>query len=209
MTVYEFIPKLVFMPITGLLASLIGALPFGLVNLNVMKVTVERDFRAGLVLSLGASVVEIMYGLTAVFAGQFLDSFLNQNPWIRMLIAALLFATGFVFFIRKNTSINTRSNQSCRFVNGMALNLMSVQVLLFWIMAVLLFSSSGNFRFDTTSIIAFLSGIWLGKMLVLSMYAALAIKLKKKASLVNRNINRVIGITLCLIAAFEVTSQLV
>lgn len=209
MTTNEFIPNLFLALTTGFLASLIGALPFGLVNLNVMKVTVERDFQAGLWLSLGASLIEILYGLTAVLAGQFLNSFLAHNPWIRFLMDMLLFLTGFALIIRKNKSIKTRSNQSLRFINGMALNLMSVQVLLFWIMAVLLLSSTGNFRFDKPGIMAFVSGIWLGKMLVLTLYAVLALKLKRKTSLVNRNMNRVIGITLCLIAAFEISIQLV
>ena len=50
-------------------AAIVGGLPFGLVNLTVLNVTFEKGNGAAIKIAHGAALVEVVFGITALFAG--------------------------------------------------------------------------------------------------------------------------------------------
>ena len=78
----------------------------------------------------------------------------------------------------------------------MFMNLVSIQVFLFWIIAVAFLSSRQLIKFDPASILVFIAGIWFGKMMVLWLYISLSKKLLSGSRIISTNINRIIGFVL-------------
>lgn len=180
----------------GFAASIIGALPFGLVNLSVLQSAVNKGTRATLLVSTGASVVEIGYGTVGIFAGSLIATHINGSPWFHLLSALILLAVGVTFLLKKSKFHFSANNTFGGFWYGVLLNLLSLQVLIYWIIALSLLSSSDLLPLSLTAILSFLTGIGIGKMSVLYAYATLGEEIIGKSEKIARNINRLVGIIL-------------
>ena len=193
-----------FLLIMGMGAAIIGGLPFGLVNLTVLNVTFERGNRAGIKVAHGAALVEVVFGLTALFAGGLLASYIEGNLIISYATAAVLIIGGIFFILKKQGSSTTRETGSSGFLKGVLLNLVSIQVFLFWILAIAFLSSRELLQYDILSTLLFVSGIWLGKMAVLWMYMNLSNRILSRSRIITKNINTIIGIVLFGLALFQI-----
>ena len=163
-----------FLLIMGMSAAIVGGLPFGLVNLTVLNVTFEKGSRVAIKIAHGAAIVEVLFGLTALLAGGLLASYIEGNIIISYATAVVLIIGGAFFILKKQGSNTTREAGSSGFLKGALLNLVSIQVFLFWILAIAFLSSRELLQYDILSTLLFVSGIWLGKMAVLWMYMNLA-----------------------------------
>jgi hypothetical protein len=67
------------------------------------------------------------------------------------------------------------------FVKGMFLNILSIQVLLYWFVAVAFLQANSRIVFTQECIISFTLAVVLGKMLTLLLYRLLAKKIKSKS----------------------------
>jgi threonine/homoserine/homoserine lactone efflux protein len=86
----------------GFIAAIIGAMPFGLVNLSVVDSTLNRGERAAFWVSAGATLIEIGFVLLAIFLGSRLAAYMENSPWIEFFILLVLLTAGISFFLRKN-----------------------------------------------------------------------------------------------------------
>jgi len=180
----------------GIITTMIGALPFGLVNLTILNVTFEQGNRPALNIAYGASLVEVLFGLTAILAGGLLSEYIEGNLIISYFIVAVLFAGGLFFIFRKQGAGSSRDTGYSGFFKGIFLNLVSLQVFLFWILAIAFISSRHLLHYDFLSILVFVSGIWFGKMLVLLLYIKFSKKIISSSGIISKNINTIIGIVL-------------
>ena len=153
-----FIDYIIYLFI-GLATSVVGAVPFGLVNLTVLNVSLEQGSRAALRIAHGASFVEVLFGLTAILAGSLVYQHIEGNSIISYIAMAVLIGGGLFFLLKKQNIGTTRSTKYSGFLKGMVLNLVSIQVFLFWILAIAFLSSRGLMKFDLLSVIIFISGI--------------------------------------------------
>ena len=53
----------------GIWVTIIGALPFGLVNLSVVDVSLKHGRRLAMLIAHGAALVEVLFGVGAMFTG--------------------------------------------------------------------------------------------------------------------------------------------
>ena len=72
--------------LTGVVTSVLGTLPFGLVNLTVLNVSFEQGNRAAMKIAYGASFIEILFGLTAILAGGLVHQHIEGNAIISYFI---------------------------------------------------------------------------------------------------------------------------
>ena len=193
-----------FMLVMGMGAAIIGALPFGLVNLTVLNVTFERGNRAAIKIAHGAALVEVVFGLTALYAGGMLARHIEGNVIISYSTAAVLIIGGIFFILKKQDRNDPNETGSSGFLKGILLNLVSIQVFLFWILAIAFLSSRELLQYDLLSILFFVAGIWLGKMAVLWMYMNLSNRILSRSRIISRNINTIIGIVLFGLAFVQV-----
>ncbi|MFC2115972.1 LysE family transporter [Bacteroidota bacterium] len=180
----------------GISTSVVGAVPFGLVNLTVLNVSLEQGNRAARRIAHGASVVEVLFGLTAILAGSMVYQYLEGNSVISFIAIAVLIVGGLFFLLKKQRLENPQETSYSGFLKGAILNLVSVQVFLFWILAIAFLSSIELMKYDALSVLIFISGIWMGKMLVLQLYMKLSRRLLSKSRVISMNINRIIGFVL-------------
>jgi threonine/homoserine/homoserine lactone efflux protein len=181
-------------------AAIVGALPFGLVNLTVLNVTFEKGNGAAIKIAHGAALVEVVFGITALFAGGMLASHIEGNIIVSYITAGVLIIGGVFFVLKKQRISDQRETSFSGFLKGMLLNLVSIQVFLFWILAITFLSSRELLQYDLLSILFFVSGIWLGKMAVLWMYMNLSNRILSRSRIISKNINTIIGIVLIALA---------
>jgi L-lysine exporter family protein LysE/ArgO len=197
-------PEVFLFLLMGFMASIIGAVPFGLVNLSVLQTAISKGVKATMPISYGASVVEIIYGILGIFAGSLLFTYIERNPWFNAFTALILLVVGLLFLFRRSQFQFNNNNTFGGFLYGVLLNLLSIQVLAYWIIAVSIIASIYQQIFHPIAIIFFLVGIFSGKMSVLIAYATLGKKIASRSEAVSRNINLVIGVLLTGIAGLTI-----
>lgn len=187
----------------GFIASIIGAMPFGLVNLSVVDSTLNRGKRAAFWVSAGATLIEIVFVLLAIFLGSRLAAYMEDSPWIEFFILLVLLTAGISFFLRKNNGSEKKKIAMPDFIKGMFLNILSVQVLLYWFVAVAYLQANNQIVFTRECIVAFTLAVAPGKMLTLLFYRLLATKIRSRSSTIARKINYVIGSIMIGLAVFQ------
>jgi threonine/homoserine/homoserine lactone efflux protein len=180
----------------AILVSIIGALPFGLVNLTVLDISYRRDKISALRVAHGAAWIEVAFGLTALIAGSFIGQFTRDHKLAQTLVLIIPALVGLVFLLKKNNKEAKKTGKDPGFFKGMLLNLISIQVLLYWLIAMTYLNTRWELQFNTLSITLFALGILVGKMGVLWIYALLSRKILTTFDFLARNINRVIGLVL-------------
>ncbi len=193
----------------GFIAAIIGAVPFGLVNLSVVDSTLKRGERAAFLVSAGATLIEIVFVLLAIFLGSRLAGYIENNQWIEFFILLVLLTAGISFFRRKNKGTDKKVFIMPAFVKGMFLNILSVQVLLYWFVAVAFLQANIQIVFTRECIISFTLAVVLGKMLTLLLYRLLAKNIKSKSTVIARKINYIIGTIMVGLAAVQLVKILV
>lgn len=187
----------------GFAACTVGALPFGIVNLTVLDETLRKGSRTALNIAHGAAIVEVVFGLAAILTGSLIDSYIEDNAFINYFILGLFIVSGTVFFFNKKRIDFPGKSQFTGFLKGVFLNLISIQVFLFWIIAIAFLSTKDFSPTDSISILMFLIGIWLGKMIVLWSYTILSEKIIAKSQKLSNNMNRIIGLILFSVAIIQ------
>jgi len=187
----------------GVAASILGAIPFGLVNLTVVDVATRKGNKAALNISLGAAVVEVMFGLIAIYGGSIIQQYYSENAFINLISIAILGIAGIIFLIKKSNSDRNIDSRSYGFLKGFFLNIISLQVLLFWLMAIAVLSSKQLLHYDFSTILTFVTGIWIGKMTVLWIYILLSNKIVARSRVLSSNMDKIIGTVLIVIAFIQ------
>jgi threonine/homoserine/homoserine lactone efflux protein len=188
----------------GVLVVSIGALPVGLVNLSVVDASINMNIRKSMKIAYGAALVEIVFALIALFMGAILSDYLDKNSWVKLTVSGVLIISSIVFFFRKAKLKNKEIDRlSFGFLKGVFLNLISIQVLLFWLIAVSYLSVRDLFPTTFSQGLLFVVGVWLGKLAVLRVYAVLGKKVAAHSQMLSKNINRIIGSVLMLVALIQ------
>lgn len=187
----------------GFAACTVGALPFGIVNLTVLDETIKKGSRPALNIAHGAAIVEVMFGLAAILTGGMINSYIKDNVFINYFILGLFIISGIVFFFNNKRVDFSYKSQFTGFLKGIFLNLISIQVFLFWLIAIAFLSTKNLSPPNSISVVVFLFGIWLGKMLVLWSYTILSKKIIAKSQKLSNNMNRIIGLILFSVAIIQ------
>ena len=185
-------------------ATVIGAVPLGLVNLSVVDASLRNNSRGAIQIARGASVVEIFFALVALLAGEKLAPLLEGNPAVRYFVFAVLLVSGLFFWFKTNKETTLKEHKSSfGFLKGALLNIVSIQVLLFWFLAATVLSTKQWLPGTFWEVLFFLTGVWLAKMGVLKGYAFLANKVATKTQKISTNVNRIISIILLIVAIVQ------
>jgi threonine/homoserine/homoserine lactone efflux protein len=178
------------------LASIIGAAPLGLVNLTVLNVSYRKGLSSAMQIAVGASVIEILFVLMVVLPGGIVTHMLQANNWIQWLFVIIPVLTGVYFILKKNDLMPKKENDKPAFIRGAVLNLISIQVLLYWIFAAAYIEQHQLLVANTFLIFIALTTVGFGKMIVLWLYARLSKLVLNKFQFLARRINWLIGIIL-------------
>jgi threonine/homoserine/homoserine lactone efflux protein len=188
--------------LSGVALAVIGALPFGLVNLSVLDTSYRYGRRQAMKIAHGAAMVEILFGMLALVAGSIIMNFTSESRLAKILVIIIPAIAGIIFLLKKKKDQKKDIQQSAGFVRGAFLNLVSIQVLMYWLIAMTYFNAK-HFTIEPHMFIFFGIGIWTGKMLVLWSYAVLSNFILSKSATIASNMNRIIGGVLLITAAVQ------
>ena len=195
---------LLFLPI-GIITTIIGALPPGASNIAVVKTTINEDIRQSLKISYGASLGEVILALFAYSFGVFIKDFFLMHQWVQVLFSIVLSGVGVYFIVKKRTQKQGNQHYKSKFIKGIFMGLVNPPVLLYWVI-VFSFLKAYFFSLDGSSIaiIVLLLGVFVGKIATLYTYGKLGNLFQEKSSN-NHKIDKVIGITLVVLAILQVS----
>lgn len=176
----------------GFLACLLGTIPFGPINLAVVKTTLDYDRRSGIEIAFAASLIEILQALIAISFGMLISSFLDANVFIKFFLAFVFIALAVYIFTRKPkpTLEDSADRPSSFFRNGLLIAGLNPQAVPFWIFALATISQYFQFQYVGLTLFAFLLGVFAGKLLALYGFVIASTYLKahlqESSTLVNR-----------------------
>lgn len=179
----------------GLLACFIGSIPFGPINLTVVKTTVDYDRRRGTEVALAASIVEIFEALVAISFGMVISAYLESNLIIKLVIAMTFIGLALFVFTRKsNPSLSEKNeNQQSFFNKGLLIAALNPQAIPFWIFALAAISQYFVFEYVGIYLASFLVGVFLGKLMALYGFVVASEYLKSHLQESSQWVNRLLA----------------
>ncbi len=196
--------------IIGFLACFVGTLPFGPINLAVVKTTVDYDRRRGIQLAIAASIVEVFEALIAVSFGVVIGAYLDANIVVEFTLAIVFIALALYVFTREPKSVlkSTTENQPSFFRRGLLIAALNPQAIPFWLFTLALISQYFKFEGDGVRLLGFLLGVFVGKLSALYGFVVLSETLKTRLRESSRWVNRVFAAVLLIIGLFQAWSAL-
>jgi len=157
------------------LTSFLGSLQLGIVNVSVMDTTLRKGKKAAFYLALGGSFPEILYCSLACSVGSFFAPNALLLDVFRFLVGIVLLFLAFQLWNAKKVSLfSIKSDYAFskswqNFLKGFGLASLNPQLLPFWLLVHLSFSSYDFLAFrDYADYIYFILGAGLGAFILLS-----------------------------------------
>ena len=194
----------------GFLACAVGALPFGAINLSVVSISIRKSYQDSIQFALGASLIEILEAFVAIFFGQYISQFLTEFSSIPYLISAVFIIFGLYFFIRKTSPKlnNTDPERNIFFFKGILVALVNPQAIPFWLFVIAFITPLGLVEFSGLTLLLFLVGVFLGKLVTLIGFANMSNYLEKRLGKSCDTIDYIMGSVFISIGAFQLFTHL-
>jgi len=178
----------------GFLACLLGTIPFGPINLVVVKTTLDYDRRSGIEVAFAASIIEMLQALIALCFGMLISAFLEANVFLKFFLAFTFIGLAIFIVTRKPEPGPTLKKQQSRpvsfFRNGLIIAGLNPQAVPFWIFALATISQYFEFQYTDLTLAGFLLGIFIGKFFALYGFVVastyLKTRLQESSTVVNR-----------------------
>ncbi|HJO12851.1 MAG TPA: LysE family transporter, partial [Gammaproteobacteria bacterium] len=187
------------------LVCFVGTIPFGPINLTVVKTTVDLNKTRGLEVALAASLVEILEALVAISFGAVISIYLESSLSIRLFIAIAFIALGIIVLTRKsrvdpiNDSAVEPDYTVSQFKKGLIVAALNPQAIPFWVFALAAISQYFVFEYVGIYLIGFLAGVFAGKLIALYGFIIASNYLKTHVQQSSLMVNRLLGGILILI----------
>ena len=202
-------PSLSLVFFLSTLASIVGPLPFGPINLSVVDTSINRSWRAAFHFSIAAALVEIPQSFIAIRFNPTVQQLLQHNLWVKAFVVVFFVALGLIFFYRKPASPQSKKTKLKEndFLHGLLVSIANPQAVPFWIF-ILAFLKSAEYL-DISDhpplffLCVFLAGVACGKLLTLLFYAFLSQLIVQRAAFVSQWMNKIIGAILIGIGLFQ------
>ena len=190
---------------TGLVISLLGALPLGTLNVTAMQISVQENSRNAVKYSLGVALVEIIYvrislkGMHWVMENKRLFYILE---WVTVFLFIILAVSSFITARKsrdqKNILLNNRMK---RFVLGFTMSALNPVQIPFWFIWSTYLLSTGVLRPAELPFNFYTAGIGVGTLIGLGVFIYAGKWLVNKLKASHRAINVTVAI-IFIISAF-------
>lgn len=187
----------------GLLGSLIGVLPPGLINMYAAKVSRGEGAKKAMLFSIGVCVTVIIQTFIALLLARYIE----MHPEVvkllqKVALGIFISLTIYFFFIAKDTRREIRDENSRsktnRFFAGMLIAGLNLLPIPYWVYISLALSGFGWFSFSEPALWFAIVGSGLGTLSALSLYVYF-FRAKDDSQKLKLNMNFVIGVITALI----------
>lgn len=177
--------------ITAFGISLLGSLPFGMINLNVLATAVHRGPRPALLMGLGATLVEGLQILIVLFGFGYLAANTTLDTILQWIAIPVFLGLSVYYFKAKPSAKEGQVVHHQPFVRGMGLSLINVLVYPFWFLWLGLMA----FPVEEKTLWGWLiAGAVLGAFAVMVIFTLLGRVIEKKSERLTHQLNRIIAI---------------
>lgn len=192
--------------LVALATSFVATLPFGPINLTVIKTTVDHSKGAAMKVSLAAAAVETGQAFLAIWFGVVISRFIQDHASINLLVALIFIGLAvYVTVHDSHPSLNSNENGDPSFVRrGLFIALINPQAIPFWIFAVTATTSYLGFEYSGGLLFAYLLGVYAGKVLALYGFVIGSNYLRTHLDESSRWVNRLLAVVLMLIGLSQI-----
>ncbi|MEJ7738196.1 MAG: LysE family transporter [Chitinophagaceae bacterium] len=192
---------------TGLLISLVGALPLGTLNVTAMQISIQENSRNAVKYALGVALVEIIYvrislkGMRWVMENQLVFTILEWATVVLFIALAIMsFITASKSRDEKNILLNSKLN---RFLLGFSMSALNpVQIPFWFIWSTYLLS---NQFLDPTALQfnIYTVGIGIGTLIAMGIFIFAGKWLVRKLNASHRIVNISVGVIFVISAGIQ------
>ncbi len=200
--------------LVGILVTYVGGIPFGMINLAMIDISVKKTLREGAWFAVGASLVEILEASVALFFGVFVQQLLDNYQGINLGLAVVLVGVGIFFVLRKVSEEDLKAQRQKstarrqypigNFGKGIVIALLNPQAVPFWVFSLTILGQNLAMTFGQFSeIMPLLVGIFLGKLTILMTFGIFSIRLKSRLKLCCGVIDKSLGVLFLILGVIQ------
>ncbi len=189
----------------ALVLSFLGSLPLGLITLTITQRTMEKGRKSGVLLALGATVMEFVYTYIALISLDLFTQNTSIGQYIQYAATLVFFILGFYFLFKKSQDITPPAStyNYFDFFRGVVVGAMNMLIVPFWIFLAIWLESQGYFFDRATNIFSFSVGSALGALLAFLGYISLSEWIMGKIKTIHRYTDTVVGILFLGLGIFQ------
>ncbi len=201
---------LIFYFFVALGLSFLGSLPIGLITVTVIQKTIEKGRKSGLMIAMGATIMEFVYSYIALNSLDFFTENLTIGNYIKMFATALFFILGIYHFFKKTSKeLKTAAAYDYfDFLRGFVVGMMNMLIVPFWIFLGIWLESNGMVFENQPCIIWFSFGAALGAFLAFLAYIWFSGIIVNKVATINQYTNKVVGVLFLGLGIFQLIELL-
>lgn len=192
--------------LVAMATAFVATLPFGPINLSVIKTTVDHHRVGAIELSAAASLVELGQTFVAIVFGLVINQFINRHPSLNLVIAAAFIGLAiYVYLHETHPSLNDSSDSEPSFIKrGILVAAINPQAIPFWIFAVTAITQYLDFNYAGIYLAFFLAGVFTGKMIALYGFIVASDYLKTHLDESSRLVNHLLAVVLFVIGLIQI-----
>ena len=189
----------------GLVAGILVTIPLGPVNLLVVNTTVSKNLRSAMVLTLAASIMELLKPILAIYFSWLIIRHIESNVYIQLTVVLAFVLIGLYFMLKKNTFHESHNNrrEMPEFIKGVLISFLNIPALPFWIFVIAYCESTVGFDFSVSTVGLFLAGVFSGRFGTLWIYARLSQYVSERSSVIALWLDRIIAILFFVLALIQ------
>lgn len=191
----------------GFAASFIGSLPFGVLNLTTVETAVNKGTKAAAWFAFGASIVEFVQALVAVYFSDWFLKHTSINTAFNIIVIPLLIILGLLAF-RRDKLVKSEKGKKLKtssFNKAVILSMINPLSIPFWIFYTTYFHSMNWISFTNATMIVLVFGISLGTFFALLLYGKAGKYIVERIQILHLWLNKIIGSTFFLLALLQST----
>ena len=194
-----------------MIACFIGTIPFGPINLTVVKTTVDHNRLRGTEVAFAASIIEILQALIAISFGMVISSYLESNIAIKIILALVFIVLAVFIYIRESKPVFSAIDiqQESFFKKGLLIATLNPQAVPFWIFALATISQYFDFEYVGVYLACFLLGVFAGKLIALYGFVIASDYLKSHLQKSSKMVNRLLAGILLLIGLSQASRAVI
>ncbi len=192
----------------GFFAATLSALPLGASNIAVINTTLKENAKQAFKIAITAGIAEVLLSYYALDCNAVIKDFFDENLYIQITVAVLLFVIGLFLFFKKQTKNESKKIKlaKSKYATGFLLGILNPPVLIFWVIAFSVLNSNDfmlSIQSSFSVLFLFFFGVFLGKILTLYSYSKISAIIKQRSKNINLLVNKITGILLIIIGVLQ------
>ena len=187
--------------------SALGSMPIGMITLKIAEKSIHDGYRSGIMVSMGATVIEFLYTYIALVSMDFFIHEVSVNLYINLIAMVVFFGLGFYHLLKKTKTILVGDGEynSFDFIKGIMLASMNMLIIPFWLFWAVWLKKYGFDFSSFTQVLFFSIGSALGALAIFILYSRLGKLVVTKVQKVSLYTNKIVGLLFLLLGIYQLT----